>query len=75
MPDLPAATFAVVNIVSTRWGTRVQSVFSVAKVMALAVIIIVGVIQMALGQCTAMSLGCGLGRVRVGVGVCYNASS
>ena len=44
-----SVTFAIVNIISTKWGTRVQSIFSAAKVGALVVIILLGIVHLSKG--------------------------
>ena len=45
----PIVTLAAVNGISTVWGTKVHTVFTVAKVAALLIAIIGGVVKMAQG--------------------------
>ena len=48
-------TLATVNAVSARWGTRIQTLLSVAKLLALVVIIVIGVVMLAKGMCDVIA--------------------
>lgn len=43
-------TLATINGLSAKWATRVHTLFTVAKVLALAIIVVAGVIQLAEGN-------------------------
>lgn len=48
-----------VNCSSVRWGTRIQDIFTVGKLLALVLIIVVGMVQIAKGVCVFLFVyGC-----------------
>lgn len=44
-----------VNCSSVRWGTRIQDIFTVGKLLALVLIIVVGMIQIAKGESSTLN--------------------
>ena len=46
-----SVSLTFVNCASVKWAARVQDIFTIAKVLALVIIIIIGVVQIARGKC------------------------
>ena len=46
-----SAILTFVNVTNVRWATRIQDLFTAAKVLALVVIIITGIVMIVMGEC------------------------
>ena len=51
-----AVTLTFVNCASVKWAARVQDIFTIAKVLALVIIIIIGVVQICRGMYETFNL-------------------
>ena len=50
-------TLATINAISAKWGIRIHTFFTVSKLLALSIIIIVGLVNLAQGKSTSRQWG------------------